>query len=913
MSLSSPVWLLLALPLALALWLWSRASLPVVVTRAVVLVLVLFAMAGLALRLPSRNGTVVVVADRSKSMPAGAEQAEREAIDLVQSAMSRDDRLAVVSFGESAVVEHPPQAGRFPGFTHQVGPDASDLSAAIDRALSLVPPDAPGRILVLSDGRFTGRAPAAAAALAAARQIAIDYRAIERPAGDDTAIEEVDAPIEVNPGEPLEITASIRAAREHEIGVELVRAGRTVAAGRARVAAGISRLTFRDQAGDPGTWSYVLRVTSSADDPIPENNTARFLVGIEGPLPLLVVTETRGGLARLIQAGGMKVQAAAPAQARWGLETLAGYGGIVLENVPADRLGRAAMENLAAWVRETGGGLMMTGGRTAYGPGGYFRSPLEPLMPVSMELRREHRKLALAVVVALDRSGSMAMPVAGGRTKMDLANVAAAEVADLLSPSDEFGVVAVDIAAHVVAPLAPLEKKEELRRAVLQIDSGGGGIFIFEALSAAARLLVDARPETRHILLFADAADSEEPGEYRELLEKCRQANITVSVVGLGKPTDSDAELLRDIAARGQGEMFFTEDASELPRLFAADTFVVARSTFQEGPTPIRFTAGARTLTGKSWDAPPSAGGYNLCYLRPGANLAALSVDEYEAPIVAAWQAGIGRVVCYTGEADGPFTGAIAAWKNVGDFFSSLGRWTAGDRGALPDGMLLTQKVRAGVHTIELHLDPERTRSPAGLPRVTSLSGAPGVRPATRKLAMHWTSPDTLSAEVPLGGEQVSIGAVEIPQAGSFPLQPVRLPYSPELRPADPGAGAAVLDRIARVTGGRERVELASIWKELPRRPRSVDLRPWLLTAAIVLLLAEVLERRSGLLFAARGGRRPAKAPAPSPRPVPEPARQTKEAPAPPPHKEIPSALSDALRRARREARRRTGSGRPPD
>jgi len=81
-------------------------------------------------------------------------------------------------------------------------------------------------------------------------------------------------------------------------------------------------------------------------------------------------------------------------------------------------------------VRETGAGLMLTGGRSSYGPGGYYKSPLEPILPVSMELRQEHRKLALAIVVALDRSGSMAVPIGGGRTKMDLANLGTVQVLD---------------------------------------------------------------------------------------------------------------------------------------------------------------------------------------------------------------------------------------------------------------------------------------------------------------------------------------------------------------------------------------------------------------------------------------------------------------------------------------------------
>ena len=112
------------------------------------------------------------------------------------------------------------------------------------------------------------------------------------------------------------------------------------------------------------------------------------------------------------------------------------------------------MQNLAAWVAQSGGGLMLTGGRDSYGPGGYYKSPLEPILPVSMELRREHRKLSLAIVVALDRSGSMAMPVPGGRPKIELADLATAEVLNMLGPMDQFGCIAVDSIPHEIVPLS---------------------------------------------------------------------------------------------------------------------------------------------------------------------------------------------------------------------------------------------------------------------------------------------------------------------------------------------------------------------------------------------------------------------------------------------------------------------------
>src|SRR5262249_16475858 len=282
-------------------------------------------------------------------------------------------------------------------------------------------------------------------AKAAARNIAIDYRSMQRSTANDLAITEIDAPVRVSPGEAFMITAWVKSPSQQEISYELRRGPQTLAAGRTNVGTGTSRLTFRDAAGDTGGQGYTLRIRSNApngdDDPVPENNTAKVLIGVEGPRPLLLVSASQNsGLARLITAGGMKVKTETPTNIDWSLEQLAQYSGVLIENVPADQISKRGMESIAAWLTETGPGLMMTGGKHAYGPGGYFKSPLEPLMPVSMELRQEHRKLALAIVVAMDRSGSMAVTAGGGRTKMDLANLAAVEVLDLLSPIDEFGV-----------------------------------------------------------------------------------------------------------------------------------------------------------------------------------------------------------------------------------------------------------------------------------------------------------------------------------------------------------------------------------------------------------------------------------------------------------------------------------------
>jgi Mg-chelatase subunit ChlD len=844
-----PVWLLLLVPLAVAYWVWPLPNPWLRALRAVTLVLIVCALAQLAIRLPQRSGTVIVVADRSESMPKNAAASQKEIIDLLHKSMGAHDQLGVVSFGADSVVEQSPQQGEFSGFTAQIGPAHSDLDGGVETALSLIPPDGSGRILVLSDGKWTGKDPVSAAARAAGRGVPIDYRLLERPPVSDVAIQSFLAPESVLAGQAYVLSGWIRSPVEQEIQYELRRGSVIIASGTKPVSAGLTRLMFRDRAGASGVFDYTLAIQGPKDDPLPENNEARALVSIEGSRPMLVVSAAgdNSGLVKLLRAGGVEVAGKTPLQCNWSLEELAQYSGVAIENVPAGQIGMSGMETIASWVENTGTGLLMTGGQKSYGPGGYFKSPLERIMPVSMEMRREHRKMSLAIVVALDRSGSMSAPAGGGRIKMDLADLGTVQVLDLLSPMDEFGVFAVDTEAHMIVPLDSAEKNQGLRGQILSIGSQGGGIVVCEALQAAARMIAGAKAQTRHIIMFADAADSRQQlCDYRPLIAKCRESDVTISVVGLGTDHDVDADILKDVAQLGGGSCYFTDSPDEIPRLFAQDTFTVARSTFVDQPTAFQFTPGFSSL-GALLAAPPDLGGYNLCYLRPEANLAAVTGDEYQAPVVSSWNAGNGRVLCFAGEADGKFSGPFAGWNQAGEFYATLARWTAGKRQPLPDDQLLTEQVRDGVCFVQLHLDPERKSDPfSALPRVKILRGLAGTPPAKQTLLLEWKNADLLETAIPMNGRETILNTVEIPGQQAVTLAPVCLPYSPEFAPEQPGRGAAALAQIATTSGGKERIEIPQTWAELQVRPHYIEIVPWLLIAAVCLFLLEVFERRTG-------------------------------------------------------------------
>ena len=400
MGFDHPSWLLFAIPVGLLWHLFHHRRKVLNRWRAAILILVVLAFAGLYMRLPRPGGMVVVLADRSASLPENATDLQMEAIRRLQQEMAPRQQLAVVSFGGRAAVEQQPHSGAFNGFTLDLGRDQTRLADALELGTSLVPDGVPARFLVLGDGQWTGRDPLNAARQAALRDIAVDYRVLNRDTGRDLSIHSIDAPQSVAQGQSFLIHAWIDAPDTLEGTYALERNGQRIASGTRTLEQGLNHLVFRDRLAASGPAAYRLAINGEATDPVPENNRARFIVGSDGKLPVLLLSTTaNGALDRLLEETGMQVDTRDPAGFDWSLESLSRYSGVVIENVSAGDLGTRGMELLASWVEATGHGLFMTGGKRSYGAGGFFQSPLERIMPVSMELRREHSKLALAIAV----------------------------------------------------------------------------------------------------------------------------------------------------------------------------------------------------------------------------------------------------------------------------------------------------------------------------------------------------------------------------------------------------------------------------------------------------------------------------------------------------------------------------------
>ncbi len=59
---------------------------------------------------------------------------------------------------------------------------------------------------------------------------------------------------------------------------------------------------------------------------------------------------------------------------------------VILDNAPGLGVSLAKMEAIEKYVRDGGGGLIMLGGDRSFGPGGYYRTPVERALPVNMDV-----------------------------------------------------------------------------------------------------------------------------------------------------------------------------------------------------------------------------------------------------------------------------------------------------------------------------------------------------------------------------------------------------------------------------------------------------------------------------------------------------------------------------------------------
>ena len=805
------------LPLwAFALWRFPRLRLghPLRVATALLLFL---AWLDPALDRVSPGLDLWMIADLSESTRENLQPRLPEIEQLLRESRGPDDRLFRVDFAKEARMREDHVQSSLPGRA-----DASAIGNALHHTLSRLRPRRNARLLLLTDGYATDPPLDPAGERLLAEGVPLDLRLLGGDPETDARVTRLHAPMRARPGEPFLVETVLEGPADRYATVLLLRDGEEIGRRRLQFARGGNRERWTARLDQPGAVRFEVRL-DMPDDPHPGNNRqAQWIEARGGRRVLLLTAYPDDPVAPALRRAGFDVRVVTdPSTLAPG--DLAGQAAVWIHNVWASDIPRDVLEALPFYVREQGGGLVMVGGKAAFGAGGYFESPVDPLLPVSMELKEEDRRVAAALAIVMDRSGSMAASV-GGATKMELANSGAARAIELLGPGDAVTVFAVDTQAHEILPLSQAgHQRDTLIDTVRRIQSRGGGIFVYNGLHAAWQQLKDAPQTQRHVILFSDAADSEQPEGVETLVREMTANQTTVSVIALGSESDPDAPFLKQIAEDGNGRIFFNRDAASLPEVFAQETVAVTRSTFLEETVAVEPASGWAELAAAPLDWPATLDGYNLGYLREDAAESLRSGDEYQAPLLAHWRRGAGRVVAVSFPMGGEFSRAFREWDQAGDIVRTLGRWAL--RPELDPGLALRLRRRGEHVHLRLHANQDwRERFAVDPPRLRVRSS---LDPDARTLPWRRVRPGVLEARLaPAAAEQL-MGALRVGD-DTMPFGPVSgvlgAEWNFDRAPLD------TLLALSTASGGVNRIDLADIWNH-PPAPTMARHRPALALA----------------------------------------------------------------------------------
>ncbi|HEU0116198.1 MAG TPA: glutamine amidotransferase, partial [Thermomicrobiales bacterium] len=507
-----------------------------------------------------------------------------------------------------------------------------------------------------------------------------------------------------------------------------------------------------------------------------------------------------GMLQGALSKNGAQVTVTEPLHTPSLLSELGQYDAFILDNVAAADLSLDQLAGLQEAARTLGRGLIVVGGTSSYGPGGYAGTKLEDALPVTVKVTDGRQRQKVALLVILDKSGSMSYDPLGGAGKIEMAKEAARLAADSLSIGDEFGVLAFNDQQEWVVPMTSINSeatRQDIERRIAGI-SADGGTEILPALSAGLDAIRNVDADVRHIVLMSDGkARTGTRESYQKLLDDAATDHATLSTIAIGQ--DADTDLLNFLADQGGGRYHFTEKPEDIPQLTlqeaeSAGSQSIIRGDFQ----PIQ-TAPSPIMTGFTPQDLPHLDGYDYAEAKPDAQV--ILTSGRGDPILAKWQYGLGRVVAWTADDGIDFAAQWATWSRYGEFWSSMLRWALPD----PENRPLTVGVdRDGPQAVITVTEAGSSAGSefSGLSTMTATIVAPnGAKLPAQTLAQTGPGQYQLRVDAPQSGAY----RIDVTQTDGDHTRTetagFAVPPSPELQPA-PG-GADLLRTIAARTGGR--------------------------------------------------------------------------------------------------------------
>jgi Ca-activated chloride channel family protein len=659
--------------LGVELWLAFRHGLPLypVVIRGAALAVLALAVINPRLFRSTNALDVILGVDLSRSVGQEGREKAQAVIDGAARFQTPETRTGLLSFGRAPEWESLPRERLQPlDFSARLDREETDVQAALQAALAQIGEGRQGKVLLISDGNENRGETARVMPLLRAQGVQVWTLPVGLSRGrNEVYLSELTVPRLVDSAEGFEVRAAVESLRETPARVRLLRDGTVHSEREVKLKAGANPLTFRDSIRERGNHSYELLVEAS-DDTLAENNLLQGVVAVKGPPRVLLLSaekESQRIISRVLQVQGYAVVEAAPQSHPLSLSDLSAYDLLVLDNVPAFQLTHAKMENIEKYARDLGGGVLVVGGSQSYGAGGYFRTPLERILPVDMRPPARLEMPHIALLFVIDKSGSMG---AGGEgsTKLDLAKAAAIAAADIMNPTDQVGILAFDAAWDWALPFRQVGKGEWISEKLASLQSDGG-TDLYKAMLEAHRGIAAKQAAIKHVIALSDGLTDK--ADFHSLMQKMARDGITVSTVSVGN--DADVQLMADIAKNGKGRGYVALDPQTIPQIFTTETLLIARDLLVEKTVTPAIVAPAGPLKGIASTNLPALRGYVLTYPKPRAELL-MRVDKD--PLLVSWRYGLGRVTAFTSDLSGRWGRDWVSWTGFAQWTSQLARDT---------------------------------------------------------------------------------------------------------------------------------------------------------------------------------------------------------------------------------------------
>jgi len=664
-----PFILLLFIPIALFLYIYwkkikslsrKKDSYFILLLRTSIYSLLVIALAIPQVILPQKTVPVVFLADTSASVDDSSESV-LEWIEKSVNGKKAIDEYSVLSFAERTVVEQMMGSDslRIQQWSDNTGENQTNVEDAIKLASSVLPNDQGGRIILFTDGNETIGNASEALKLLRNRSIELDTVLLTPNKYEDTAVTEIDVPATLYEGEQTDVSITIESNTNKSGILHFYENKEEIISQRININEGTNNIPLSFKVQQSGQVTYKAELELS-DDAYGENNKLQVVNMVKTvPTILLVQNSSNEYLVNVLQQSGYKVEVLVSNQLPTVLSGYLNYQSIIFNNIAATDITKKQMNLIEKSVKDFGVGFIMAGGEDSFGLGGYFKTPIEKLLPVDMDIKGKKELPSLGLMIVLDRSGSME------GEKLSLAKEAAARSIELLRETDTLGFIAFDDKPWVVVEPAPLKNKEEVVNKIKSI-APGGGTEIFSSLNEAYEQISDLDVKRKHIILLTDG-QSATNSSYEEIIENGRSEDVTLSTVALG--ADADTRLLEELADLGAGRYYNVQDSSVIPSILSRETVMATRTYIEDDPFYPQIKSGY------DWDSlfkdgVPKMNAYIATTPKSEASISMVSTKED--PIYAEWQYGLGRTIAYTSDLNGEWNGDWAAWAKWSNFLTKM-------------------------------------------------------------------------------------------------------------------------------------------------------------------------------------------------------------------------------------------------